>query len=1114
MSFNKIALLLCSLALSSTLSAQRIELEDLHRSPEPTIAAASNEAELALQIIQVPNDLEVKLWAAEPMLANPVAITLDEQGRVFVSETYRYHSSTLDIRNYRSMTENDLASRTIEDRLTLINQVFGEQAKDFEIESEVVRLLADTNGDGTADLSSIYRNGFNDPLAGIASGVLARKGDVYFTNIPALTLLQNEVDGKATKRTDLHRGFGVHFGYTGHDMHGLIIGPDGKLYFSIGDRGANLISYEGKHIYSPDRGAVFRCDLDGSNLEIVAKGFRNPQELAFDEYGNLWTFDNDCDNGDIERAVYIVDGIDSGWRIGHQFAPTGKAGMWMAERIWEMRNDEQPAYIVPPNFLIEDGPSGIAYYPGTGLAERYKGSFFVCHFKGSIAGSGIFRYTVKPDGAGFKLGTKERFLSGVLPTDVTFAPDGKMYLSDWTPGWPKQAKGRIYTVSKNSVLNSHIVKETQTLISEGMEKRSTEELTTLLSHIDQRIRTEAQFELSDRGNDSIDVFKSVAFNKHADLLSRLHAIWGLGQLGRHSEESWSSIIKLTKNNNAEVQAQAIKIVGELKLSAALRNLKNATKSKSARVRFFAAQSLGQIGDPSSASYLIKLLRENKDQDLYIRHAASLALSRINNLDAILKFKNDPSDAVRMGAVLALRRLKSPKVAIFLKDSNPKIITEAARAINGENIVPALPALASIITDESANDYFTGLRVLNANYRIGGAANAQALANYAANPNANEALRVEALYHLSNWSKAPDRDRLTGLYQPLPQRASNAAINALLPVLSELIANAPGSVQAKTIDTIELLKLTSSTDDLYAMFKNPESPLTGRVAALKALDTFGDPRVKKATQIATESGFKELRLASVPILAKLAPEESLPLLNILTSKGDGEEQQIAYSVLGKMNHPEADAILIDSMERLTQGILPSMGILELLDAAEQSKNPVLKQSLALYNSTINDNPNPIAPYLFALEGGERRAGRKVFMQHSVMPCARCHTVSGDYNGEPGPSLANIGAEQSREYILEAIIAPNASIAKGFETATITDNSGTTTVGTVSEETGKSLTLKLSDGTTKTFSKSDIKSRSTQMSTMPAIFGSILTKKELRDVVEFLAQAVVVDRGHGE
>src|SRR5690606_25360752 len=143
----------------SVSSAQTLKLAPEERLPDPVVAPASDDAQLAIQRFSLPPGLQVKLWAAEPMLANPVAIDFDEKGRLFVAETYRYGSSTLDIRGYMGMLERDLASRTIEDRAQMIVDVFGEDgAKQLAIESEVVRLVEDRDGDGVADTSSVFAN--------------------------------------------------------------------------------------------------------------------------------------------------------------------------------------------------------------------------------------------------------------------------------------------------------------------------------------------------------------------------------------------------------------------------------------------------------------------------------------------------------------------------------------------------------------------------------------------------------------------------------------------------------------------------------------------------------------------------------------------------------------------------------------------------------------------------------------------------------------------------------------------------------------------------------------------------------------------------------------------
>src|SRR3954447_7220645 len=137
-------LILCIAGISAVCS-QTLQLEPAERLPTPVVDPASDDAKLAIKRFTLPAGLKASLWAAEPMLANPVAIDFDEKGRLFVSETYRYRTSVLDIRDYMGMLELDLAACTIEDRSALIHKAFGEQqAKQFAIESEQVKLLEDT----------------------------------------------------------------------------------------------------------------------------------------------------------------------------------------------------------------------------------------------------------------------------------------------------------------------------------------------------------------------------------------------------------------------------------------------------------------------------------------------------------------------------------------------------------------------------------------------------------------------------------------------------------------------------------------------------------------------------------------------------------------------------------------------------------------------------------------------------------------------------------------------------------------------------------------------------------------------------------------------------------
>jgi quinoprotein glucose dehydrogenase len=450
------------------------------------IAPASEDATLAIKRFKPGPGLKVDLWAAEPMLANPVSFCFDEKGRVYVAETFRLGAGVDDIRGIMDWLDEELASRTVDERLAEMKRHLGAKFSAYTDRSERIQLLEDRSHQGKADHSTVFAQDFNTPLDGLGAGVLARNGQVWYANIPNLWLLSDtNGDGVADSRRSLHYGFGVRVGFLGHDLHGLHFGPDGKLYFSIGDRGSNIKVADGRSVGEPDMGCVFRCEPDGSDLEVFAYGLRNPQDLVFDQYGNLFTGDNNSDSGDQARWVYLVEGSDNGWRVGYQFMENPYSrGPFNAERIWYPPFNGQPAYIVPPVANIASGPSGVAYFPGTGLPKSYQGHFFLVDFRGGAANSGVHTFTLEPKGAGFELVNREHFLWNILATDVKFGVDGGLYVSDWVEGWNLTGKGRLYRVHDPGLDADPLILETRRLIAEGMEKRSIRELSRLLSHPD------------------------------------------------------------------------------------------------------------------------------------------------------------------------------------------------------------------------------------------------------------------------------------------------------------------------------------------------------------------------------------------------------------------------------------------------------------------------------------------------------------------------------------------------------------------------------------------------------------------------------------------------------
>jgi quinoprotein glucose dehydrogenase len=1083
--------ILGSVILSSSILAQQPDPKPY----DPKVKPASNEPLEAMSHMRLPKGFQVSLFAAEPMLANPVTFCLDNHNRVYVIETYRIHAGAEDNRGHMSWLNDDLASRTVADRIAMFKKHLGSRTKRYEVEHDRIKLIEDSDGDGKADRSTVFADGFNHMEDGIAAGVLARGGKLWYTCIPNLwTLRDTKGTGQADERNVLHTGYGVHVSFVGHDLHGLKIGPDGKLYFSIGDRGAH-VETAGRTISVPDTGAVYRCNLDGSDLEIFATGLRNPQELAFDDYGNLFTGDNNSDSGDKARWVYVVEGGDSGWQIGYQYIESPNSrGPFNAEKLWYPHFPGQAAYIVPPIANVADGPAGLVHYPGTGLADRYKGYFFLCDFRGAANISGIRTFTNKPMGAGFEMIDQHQFIWNTLATDVDFTSDGSMYILDWVEGWNGPRKGRIFKVTDPEHVHDATVLSTKKLLAEGFAQRSPEELAKLLAHPDQRVRLEAQFALADKG--SIQRFVLVLEDR-ANRLARIHSLWGLGQIGRKEPQAYGFILRYTKDEDAEVRAQAAKVLGDLGTSA--RALQSLLNDPEPRVRFFAAMGLHRSEQIGAFNAIIQFLRENNDQDPFLRHAGVMALVNLGSPASFEAVATDPSAAVRKAVVVAMRRLGMPAVAQFLKDKDPSIVLEAARAINDVPISAGQAALADLIK-LPIDSVPLGYRVLNANFREGKLENAKAVAEFALRSEAPLPLRLEAVRELTDWDRPAGRDRVMGLWRPLPARPPVAA-KALAGRVAPLLKGPDGLLQ-DAAKCVAKLGLKEAGPPLFTILSDRKRPIAARIEALKALDTLSDTQLDAAMRLALTDGDPRLRADGRRVLAKLYPAEALSQFEKVLENGKTAERQGALLLLGEWNNQDADPLLERWLDKLDEKKAPPEIQLELIEAAAKRSSAEVKAKLKKFEDA-RAKASLLERFQESLQGGDAEVGQQLFLSKAEASCLRCHKAKGE-GGDVGPDLSKIGASKTREYILESILDPNKELAQGYETAVIVLSTGQMYVGVVKNETATELKLQAIDGSEKTIRKNLIEERLRGKSAMPDDVAKTLTKAELRDLVEFLSQ----------
>jgi quinoprotein glucose dehydrogenase len=1100
---------------------------------EPTLAAASGDGLAAIDSFKFPG-LKCELYAAEPQVGNIVAIHRDYKGNLYVCETYRQGKAIEDNRNHAYWLDDDLQAQTVQDRIDYILKHHPEAKETYTQFDDRIRVLSDTDNDGKADVDKVFANRFNDLEMGSGAGVLSYRGNVYYTCIPDLFMM-TDTDGDlvSDERKSLSTGYGVRFAFRGHDSHGLIVGPDGMLYFSIGDRGYDLAP----NIRDPASGAVFRCELDGSNLEVVATGLRNPQELAFDQYGDLFTGDNNSDAGDEARWTYVVPGGDSGWRMYFQYL--ADRGPWNRELIWDDENEEKPAYVIPCIKNISDGPSGLEYYPGTGFSEDFDGRFFLCDFRGTPTNSGVRSFRNKPVGAFYELVDDEQPIWSTLCTDIDFASDGKLYLSDWVFGWNGEDKGRIYTFFDEERVNSAVVKEVESILRDGLADQPIEAISALMAHKDQRVRQESQFELVKRKE--IGVLRTIA-SSGDNVLPRLHALWGVGQLLRSGmaadDQLQKQISTLFDDKNEYVRREAVRLAADYfpQFSA---QLEKHCADESAKVRYEAAMGLGKIGTESSADAIVKLLVDNANKDPIVRHGGIMAIRGLaikehekgesTFIDAMASHK---SAAVRLATVVALRkqfefnalnvRDSTYVVRLLAKlvtDSDAGVALDAARAISDLQMDEAMEPLANLILTSGLSDHMIR-RAISANNRLGDKDSAIRLATFVAESDYDSDRKNDALRLLGEWADPDPHDPVTNAYRKIDASKRNVAdaAGAVSDAFEKMTAG-EAEVVGNVVDVAAKLGVKKAAPQILSIVMDEKSKAATRASALSSLEQLeydGMSDVLNSLDAKADSLPPELAAVYVDVLSRKDPSKAVVMLSKVISSEDEsvniKQKQDAFATLSSMTNPESEASLASAFASLESGSLAAELELDVLKASE-TRGGSLTEKAATYTKALAAKPVMADRYLWALKGGDHDAGEKVFREKTEVSCVRCHRIDGT-GGKVGPDLSGVGKQYDRRGVLESIVDPNLKIADGHGQIIVATDDGLIHTGVVKEENDTQLALMDKDGNVTWLDSDTIEGRKDGKSSMPEGMAEQMTRDELRDLVEFLAQRVTLVEPAGD
>ncbi len=1001
----------------------------------PALAVAQVTPDKAIATMKVADDLQIELFAAEPMLINPTSIDVDHKGRVWVCEAV----------NYRRINFNRPILRPEGDRIVV---------------------LEDTTGTGKADKSHVFYQGKEiiAPLGVAVAPYPDGKGQRVFVCQSPDILVFEDKEGRL-KADGPPKKFLSGFGGFDHDhgVHGIFIGPDGKLWFTVGDTGVHgLQSSDGKgrKWNSNDTdcraGTVWRCDIDGRNLELIAHNFRNNYQACVDSFGTVFLSDNDDDGNQQTRICFVMPGGDYGYH------PRGPG-----QTHW---HEEQPG-VVPKILRTGFGsPTGIRVYEGDLLPKRFKGELIHAD-----AGPREFRaFHLTPNGAGYDCAKEILVTSSdtwFRLSDVCVAPDGSVFLADWYDpgvgghGMGDWTRGRIYRVTPKGhkgykVPEVKLDTREGILAALGSPCRATMALAIAKLH---RMKPEEAIEILKPSAPPAD--NAVL---HARIVRQVSTILP-------SEDWRSDVIDLYRSNPDERLRQlAIRIIQDHftpenpdwpKITSGLVAVINQEPSAALRREFALLIRNGPADLVKPAFYALAEKYDGKDR-FYLNTLGIAAGKEPTRRAALLADfgKHFPDlDDKTLDLVFELR---PPGTAALIEKNL------------GDDKQPAVRRARMVDILAAADDKDAGLLVVRLlRTPLLPEVRERVLANLRLYlPGKWQALRLssELTQTISDLLR-PDGDHTTALLliaasgrvdlvgrvEPRPWAANEPLPNRRVAI--ETLGKLPGKeavAALERLDTVEPAALRADAVRSLALHLGGKADQPDATLALTALQK----------RVLDKQAAADLRQAALEAIAGTRPGASW----LLDANGKGEFPDELKGEAGRLlrNSPYPDlrnkaVIAFPTSPRLDLKKLPPIPVL----AAR--KGDVARGKAVLANSVTANTQ-----------------------------CLKCHMVQG-VGGQIGPDLSLIGKKASRENLYESLLIPSKAIADQYIQWQIETKKGVTLLGLVVEETPESVLLRDANGKDTRVARKDIETRTrSPLSIMPEDICSHLSEQELTDLVEYM------------
>ena len=986
------------------------------QSPTEGAPANAHDPALAVEGLTVAPGLAATLTASEPDLLSLTNLDIDHRGRIWVCEVVNYRKHN------------------------------GERA-----EGDRILILEDTDQDGKADKSKVYYQGREIDSA---MGICVLGNRVIVSASPNVWIFTDDDGDDKPDRKELF------FTKTGdpqhdHSAHSFLFGPDGKLYWNFGNTGHTVHDAKGNIVVDKagnevrdngkpyTNGMPFRCNLDGSEFEVLGYNFRNNYEVTVDSFGALWQSDNDDDGNRATRINYVmefgnygyVDQITGeGWR-----APRTNMEADIPQQHWHL-NDPG---VVPTMLITGAGsPTGITVYEGDLLPEVYRNQVLHCD-----AGPNVVRaYPTTKDGAGYQaeivnmlVGEQDRWFR---PADVCVAPDGSVFVTDWyDPGvgghnMQDMERGRLFRLAPPN--NKYVVPQFDFSTPQGA--------VAALQNPCLSVRYMAWEAIQKFAATAVSPLKKLAGN--ANPRQRARALWALGKLPGHGDEAQRMALA---DRDADVRMMGIRLARQLGLPVE-KYASSVVRDASPQVRRELAVALRFDKSLAMPKLWTELAKQYDGKDRWYLEALGIG-AELRWSECFAEYMKSAKDA-----------LPAAKLDIVWRSRAPEAAAEIAKMLTDYNLPAAeVPRLLRSLDFHSSADRTLAMAAL-----------------LSAPPAKNEAetvrrdqLVVEAMLKLPE-QKLGDRADLAEVVQRVLGRTKDRSeqlrilkqIGTKDSVARLIELGMSGDVDSTSVAAFEALLSADKGDALTLMLLSEKPEVASRAAEVLALCN-GRGTVKLMTAVLND--------------AKALPEAHMAVARGLARTDQGAQLLLDAARDGKL--PNEVRFIAGSALRSNR------------------KDEIRKAANELFPSPKSLGKEPVPPLAeLVTRNGDAGSGEKLFKTTGT--CANCHQVRGQ-GKVVGPDLTEIGSKLTREAMYVSILDPSAGISHNFESYSALLESGQVIVGLMVSQTDDKVTLKDAQGIERVMPKSEIEQLKKQdKSLMPENLIEALSTKDLVDVVEYM------------